>query len=217
MIPLVILGASGTARDILDWVPSLAAAGHEYRVVGLLDDDPTKRGTVIDDVPVIGRLDDASQWPNCRYANALGGPRSYRHRADMLARTALTDDRFQTIVHPQAWVSSRAVLGAGCLIYPFAFIGPDVRIGRHVTILSHSSVNHACVIGDHTILAAHTALAGGVMLDDHCYVGMSASIIGDTHIGRGAMIGMGSIVRHDIPADAVVGGNPAHRLQPGNQ
>jgi len=212
MIPLLILGAGGTARDILDWVPSLAAAGHEYQCLGLIDDDPAKRATMIGDVRVIGGLDDASRWPDCRFVDSLGGPRSYRHRADLLGRTTLTDDRFETIVHPLACVSSKAGLGAGCLIYPFVFIGPDVRIGRHVTILSHSSINHDCVIGDHSILAAHTTLAGGVTLEDHCYVGMSATVIGDTHIGTGAMIGMGSVVRHDVPAETRVAGSPAHPL-----
>jgi sugar O-acyltransferase (sialic acid O-acetyltransferase NeuD family) len=214
MIPLLILGAGGTARDILDWLPALAAAGREYRCMGLLDDDPAKRDAVIADCAVMGRVDEAVRWPDCRFIDALGSPGSFRHRAEIVARSGLTDDRFETIVHPLAWISSSAVLGPGSLIYPFTFIGPDVRAGAHVTVLSHSSVNHDCQIGDYSILAAHTALAGDVSLGDHCYLGMGATVIGGTHIGRGAMIGMGSVIRHDVPAHETVAGNPTRPLRP---
>ncbi|MFI5235313.1 MAG: acetyltransferase [Gemmatimonadales bacterium] len=209
MTQLIILGAAGTARDILDWLPALAAAGCDYRCLGLLDDDPAKRGTFIGGVEVVGTLSDAARWPDVRVIDALGGPRSYRRRGELLARTGIRDDRFDTVVHPQAVVSRNAQLGAGCVIYPFSFVGPDVRLGRHVTVLSHGSINHDCSIGDCAILASHAALAGGVTVEDHCYIGMGARIIQHARIGRGAMVGMGAVVLKDVAADATVVGNPA--------
>lgn len=214
MIPLLILGASGTARDVLDWLPALGAAGHEYRCLGLLDDDPAKRGIDVGGAAVLGGLSEAERWADAVFVDALGGPRSYRRRAEMVGRTGLARGRFVTLVHPTAVVSSRASVGVGALVYPFTLLGPGVRLGDHVTVLSHGSINHDASIGDGSILAAHVVLAGGVTVEDHCYLGAGARIRQGVRVGSGAMVGMGAVVLDDVAAGATVAGNPA-RLLPG--
>ena len=213
MTDLVILGAGGTAGDVLDWLPAFPLSG-KYKCLGLLDDDPAKRDELFGGHRVLGPLGDAGKWPGARFVDALGGPRSHRHRAEIVARTGLGDDQFQTLVHPLASVSPRAVLGSGCLVYPFAFVGPDVRLGRHVTVLSHVSINHGTQVGDWCILASHAALAGDVRVGEHSYLGMGCRIIGGVTVGDGCMVGMGSVVLRDVPPGGVVGGNPARLLKP---
>ncbi len=57
--PVLVLGA-GSAADFL--LRELARNPSGYRVVGLLDDDPTKIGRRIQDVPVLGPLRDLEHW-----------------------------------------------------------------------------------------------------------------------------------------------------------
>jgi len=209
---LVILGASGTASDVIEWLPSLAAAGSAYECLGFLDDDSAKQQTGFAGHRVLGPLEHAGRWPGARFVDALGGPRSHRRRADIVARTSLGDDRFETLVHPLASVSVRAALGPGCLVYPFVFIGPGVRLGRHVTVLSHAGIHHETTVGDWSILASHVALAGAVTIGEHCYLGMGSRVIGGVTVGNGAMVGMGSVVLRDVPPSVVVAGSPARPL-----
>ena len=63
MIRLVVLGAGGTASDVLDWIPALAAAGRAYQCLGLLDDDPAKQRAVLAGHQVLGSLVVAGRWP----------------------------------------------------------------------------------------------------------------------------------------------------------
>lgn len=212
MIPLIILGAGGTARDVLDWLPVLGAAGQEYHCLGLLDDDPAKRGVDVGGATVLAGLSDASGWSDALFVDALGGPRSYRRRTEMVERTGLARERFLTLVHPTAVVSPRASIGVGGLVYPFTMLGPGVRLGDHVTALSHCSINHDASIGDGSILAAHVVLAGGVTVEDHCYLGAGARIRQGVQVGSGAMVGMGAVVLDDVAAGATVAGNPARPL-----
>lgn len=213
MIPLLILGAAGTARDVLEWLPALAAHGSAYRCIGLLDDDPAKLGADVGGARVLGTLSDAGRWPDAVVADALGGPRSYRERGRMILRTGLPRERFATLVHPTAVVARNAALGAGCLVYPFTFIGSDARLGDHVTALSHCSINHDASVGDGAILASQVVLAGGVVVGDHSYLGAGARIRHGVRVGSGAMVGMGSVVIKDVEAGTTVVGDPAVPLR----
>ncbi len=57
--PVIVLGA-GSAADFL--LRELARNPVGFRVVGLLDDDPRKIGLRIQDVPVLGRLNEIEPW-----------------------------------------------------------------------------------------------------------------------------------------------------------
>jgi len=52
-----------------------------------------------------------------------------------------------------------------------------------------------------------------VVIEDDVQIGIGAIILKGTHIGRGARVGAGSVVTSDVPAGALVGGNPARVLE----
>jgi acetyltransferase-like isoleucine patch superfamily enzyme len=50
---------------------------------------------------------------------------------------------------------------------------------------------------------------GPIIVDDEVWIGDKALILSGVHIGKGAIIAAGSVVVHDVPPYAIVGGNPA--------
>ena len=56
--PVLVLGAGDAAVSLLKEV----SRSEEWRVVGLLDDDPAKLGRVLNGVRVLGRLDEVARW-----------------------------------------------------------------------------------------------------------------------------------------------------------
>ncbi len=58
--PVLVLGAGDAAVSLVKEMSRSA----EWRVVGLLDDDPAKLGRVINDVRVLGRLNEIARWAN---------------------------------------------------------------------------------------------------------------------------------------------------------
>ena len=51
-----------------------------------------------------------------------------------------------------------------------------------------------------------------VRIGDDVWLGMSAMVLKGVRIGEGAVLGAGSVVVRDVPAGAVVSGNPARLL-----
>ncbi len=219
MVPtsLYVLGAGGTALDVIDIVAALAADGAGWRVAGLLDDDPAKLDKTFGGVPVLGPLSEARELlhrdSTARFLDALGSPRSFRKRREVSARAGVAEDRFATLVHPRATVSPSAVLGAGVLLYPGVVVGANVRLGAHVTVLANAVINHDSSVGDYSILTSGVMVSGRVRIGERCYVGSGALLIQDLTVGDEALIGMGSVVIRDVPAGLTVAGNPARQVK----
>lgn len=108
-------------------------------------------------------------------------------------------------------------IGADVEIMPFANIvrgtERDTTIGDGSKIDAFVHVAHDVILGKRVILAAGTIVGGWCELGDDVYCGVNVSIKPRVKIGAGAKIGMGAVVLHDVPAGAVMVGNPARLLR----
>lgn len=213
MTPIIILGAAGTAVDVLDFLADINERTPTYQCLGLLDDNEALHGTTIHGTPVLGPLAMAQAYPTALVVNALGSPGSFHRRHAILAALALPRERFTTIIHPTAVVSRWATIGTGAIIYPYSVILPDVEVGDHVTLLSQCTLNHETVVGNYTIFATGVTVCGRVHIGSHCYLGAGCTIIHEVSIGDRSLIGMGSVVVRDVAPNSVMVGNPARFLR----
>lgn len=88
-------------------------------------------------------------------------------------------------------------------------IGRYFHCGRGLTILS-SNHNYN---SDDFIPYSPIDILKPVKIDDFVWIGINVLILPGVSIGEGAVIGAGSVVTKDVPAFAIVGGNPARVLK----
>lgn len=215
MKKLVILGTGGNCLDIYDAALAInrQAGKTVYECLGLLDDNRATHGTEISGLRVLGSLADAAKFPDAVFVNGIGSPTSFWRKADILAGTGLPLERFETIVHPQASVSSLAKLGRGVAVLPGVSIAACAEVGNHVILLQGSIISHHCRIGDYSCIASGACLSGNVDVAPFCYIGANASLRGGVKLGTRSLVGMGAAVLHDVPENHVVAGNPAKYLR----
>ncbi len=84
-------------------------------------------------------------------------------------------------------------------------IGRYFHAGRGLTIFS---TNHN-YRSDKMIPYDDADLPGPVVIEDCVWVGANVCIVPGVTIGEGAVVAMGAVVTRDVPAGAVVAGNPA--------
>jgi len=206
--PLIILGTGGNAYDFLDVVEAINTRQATWKVAGFLD-DAAAAGSSFAGFPVLGRLRDAGKFADHYFINAIGSDKSYRRRADILASTGIEIERFVTLVHPGASVSSRAQLGHGVCVNHGVTLAGAVVVGNHVTLCPGCILGHEAVIEDHSVIAPGAVISGFVRVGSSCYIGAGSVIRQRLKIGTGALVAMGAVVVRDVEKGATVMGNPA--------
>lgn len=103
------------------------------------------------------------------------------------------------------YVGPRAVFGAGGGIT----IGRRVLVGASVHLLAE---NHAMDDPNRPIQSQGVTRAG-ISIGDDVWIGNGAIVLDGVSVGHGAVIGAGSVVTRDVPAGAVVVGNPARQIR----
>jgi UDP-2-acetamido-3-amino-2,3-dideoxy-glucuronate N-acetyltransferase len=116
-----------------------------------------------------------------------------------------------------------AKIGEDCNICAQTLIEGDVVIGDRVTVKSGVQIWDGSVIGDDVFIGPNATFCNdlyprskqyptqfsGVTIHNGASIGANATLLPGITIGETAMVGAGAVVTKDVPARAVVVGNPA--------
>jgi virginiamycin A acetyltransferase len=105
-------------------------------------------------------------------------------------------------------IGAESSLNSGTVIYN----GGGVTIGEGVLIAANvtfATANHGYLDADLPIRKqGFLPSRGGIQVEDDCWIGANCVLLDGAIIRKGAVIAAGTIVRGEVPAYSVVGGNP---------
>lgn len=210
---VVLIGASGMAREAINVVRARdAVAGARTRVV-ILDDDPATWGRSMGCFRVSGGLDLLGAHPDHDVVVCVGKGTSRRWIVERLRRAGVGSDRFATLVHPSVVAPQDCLIGAGTILMAGVVLTADVVVGDHVVVMPNVTLTHGDEVGSFATLCAGVALGGDVHIASGAYLGMNASVRERVQVGRDAVLGMGSVLLRDLPAGEAWAGSPAHPIE----
>jgi sugar O-acyltransferase (sialic acid O-acetyltransferase NeuD family) len=118
-----------------------------------------------------------------------------------------------TLVDATAVVARSTPLGTGTFVNCGVVIAAAGCIGSFVLINRSASIGHHAQISDYAAVGPGAVLAGNVTLGRGAVVGVGAIISPEIVIGDNAVVSAGSLVTRDVPANSLVGGQPAQVLR----
>ena len=121
-----------------------------------------------------------------------------------------------------AHVMAGAVIGSDCNVCDHTYVEGDVVIGDRVTLKSGVYLWDGLRVQDDVFIGPQATFTNDLMPRSRqpfqlrqttvcrgASIGAGAVILAGVAIGERAMVGAGAVVTKDVPADAVVVGNPA--------
>lgn len=206
---LAILGAGGHAREVLDVLES-SPGGIPPGTV--LFAEPGTTSTVAQalvrarGLPLVDRL-----HPESTHYVAAVGDVKLRRRLVVLAEAAGL--KGHTVHSPLATVPDEVLSTAeGLVCFAGSYISTNVTLGKHCHLNQGCRLSHDVTLGDYVTLGPGCLLSGGSVVEDGAMLGVGAVLLPHVRVGHGATVGGGAVVVADVPAGAVVVGNPARAL-----
>ncbi len=101
-------------------------------------------------------------------------------------------------------VGARVFINQNCTFYALAeiVIGDDVMIGPNVSLIT----------SEHPVAPSQRRaylLGKPITIENGVWIAAGATIIGGVTVGENSVVAAGSVVTRDVPANTLVGGNPA--------
>ena len=207
-VNLVIVGAGGFGRELLDVVSAVNERLQFWNFLGFVADTPPSPD-LLDALNVkwLGSVDEVllSILP-ASYVVGIGSPLNRRQVSDKFDAAGW---QAVTLIHPSATVGADVEISEGSVICSHVSITTHVRLGRHVHVNLNSTIGHDCLIGDFVTINPLVAVSGDVQLGSGVTMGTHSSILQGLHVGANSTVGAGAVVVKDVPANTTVVGVPA--------
>lgn len=160
-------------------------------------------------------------------------PESFEISKRMQKRIEISNTNIgeETLVEDNSFIDKKAIVGHHCRIHRNVFIDKNVKIGNYVKIQNNNSIYEGVILKDGVFVGTNVCFTNDkyprainkdgspvttkdwilekTIVKRGASIGAGAIILCGVTIGEWAMVGAGAVVIHDVPAGAIVAGNPA--------
>jgi acetyltransferase-like isoleucine patch superfamily enzyme len=179
-------------------------------------------GTLVEDFSLVGVAPRGAQdgeLPTTIGERAVIRSHTVIYAGNVIGRNFQTGNKVN--IRESNRIGDNVSIGTLSVVEHHVDIGNNVRIHTQVFIPEFSVLEDGCWIGPNVVLTnAKYPLSPGVkdslvgpVVRRNAKIGANATLLPGVVIGEGALVGAGAVVVRDVPAGAVVVGNPARVIR----
>jgi len=212
---LAIYGSGGFAKEVAWLVQSSDPDQELYDIVGFIDDDVSRQGRSLNELPVFSFTYCREQFPGIAIIPGIGDPQSRQKVTEKFLNAGFGSLQ---MIHPGVEYSRWVEMGPGALICAGNVLTTNIKLGKQVQINLNCTIGHDAILDDYATLAPGVHISGWVHLGKRVYVGTGAVIINGTRdapivLEDDVVVGAGAVVTKSVPAGLTVVGIPAKPLR----
>lgn len=211
LTPLVIFGAGGFGRELLQLVRDVNAHRPRFAILGFLDDRETLWNSQRNGAPVLGGipwLESQSRPP--ALVIGVGSPKD-KLRIAVRVRSAVAE--FPVIVHPTVVKSDHIEYAPGVVVAAGTILTVDIRLAQFSTLHVGCNIGHDVKIGPYANVSPGVNVSGNVAIGEGCDIGTGSAFIQGVSIGEWSVVGAGAVVTSPLPANCTAVGIPARVIK----
>jgi sugar O-acyltransferase (sialic acid O-acetyltransferase NeuD family) len=203
---LVIVGAGGHGRELLDIIEAINSVEATFRFLGFIDDgSPDLERLARRNASHLGTLDTIGTY-GAEYVVGIGDGEA---RRQVVSVADAAGCEAATLIHPAASCGGDVVLGPGVVLAAGARVTTNVRLGAHTHLNINSVVSHDCAVDAFVTLSPGALVNGSVRIGEGAFLGTAAVITPGRSVGSWSKVGAGAVVVDDVRSGATVVGVPA--------
>ena len=192
---MIIIGAGGHCRAII----SILRDNGWEEPKGILDIDNNKNtNEKILGISILGGIDLLEGMVNSGVSSVLLAIGNNSKREIWFNKALALGCKLPNLISKHAILDITSTLGDGVVACPFAFIGPETKIGNNVLLNTSAIVEHEAYVGEHSHVAPGAIIAGRAGIDAHGFLGANSVIIETINVVENTRIGSGAVVIEDI-------------------
>ncbi len=215
MEKIAIYGSGGFGREVHLLIQQINEEDSQFEFIGYFDDG-NEKGTIVNDYPVLGGIDELNNWEEpINLTIAVGNPII---KKNIIAKITNVNVSFPTLIHPNVIIGDMKFnrIGKGCIICASVIITVNTNIGNFVILNLSCTVGHDTNIGDFSSFMPTVNISGEVHIGSEVYVGTGAKIINQLDIGDRTIVGAGAVVAKSLPSNCTAVGVPAKVIKINN-
>lgn len=207
---LVIIGAGGFGREIFWLIDRINQNNICWQVKGFFDDAITK-GEAINQIPVLGKIEDLRQYrEKTGVVCAIGSAVVRKRIIQDLKKNPLL--YFPNLIDPSIWSSKDLKIGEGNIICAGTILTTNITLGNFNIINLSCTIGHDVIIEDFVTVYPGVNLSGNVKIGAESELGTGAKIIQGKKIRSKVIVGAGAVVVKDLTEQGTYIGVPAKKL-----
>jgi sugar O-acyltransferase (sialic acid O-acetyltransferase NeuD family) len=198
---MLIVGAGGLAAQLFDDLAYVHAQD-----IAFWSEVKTKYGFIGEKFPILESDEQVVDYFQKVSRSFLLAISSVENRRILSERFLKLGGKHISFISPNSIISKYITVGVGSLIMSRVEIEAGVKIGEQCLINKTANIGHGCVLGSNCEVSPGVILTGEVELGNDTFVGSRAIILPKVKIGNNVTIAAGSVVKKNVPDNAVVAG-----------
>ena len=207
---LIIIGARGFGREVVDFAKYCRGYKTEFIIKGFLDDKKEALDNYRNYPSIISSVEDYQIEKDDVFISGLGSVFYTEQYVNMVLNKGGV---FINLIHKDAVLRENVILGSGIIVGAGSLISTDVSINDFTQIMSYCVIGHDVKIGKFCRLGDFVFVGGYSKISNNCFLAVRSTVLANIDISDHVTVGASSLVIKNIKPGITVFGHPAIELK----